>query len=76
VKSFVVAGASILLFPLAAMAADSAISAQDKTFVQQAAIGGMAEVQEGQLATTQARDNGCGAYGRYRGAEEHRRHSL
>ena len=53
-KSLVVAGASILLFPLAAMAADSAISAQDKTFVQQAAIGGMAEVQEGQLATTQA----------------------
>ena len=53
-KSSIVIGASILLFPLAAMAAESAISAQDKTFVQQAAIGGMAEVQEGQLATTQA----------------------
>jgi putative membrane protein len=53
VKSSIVIGASILLFPLAAMAADSAISAQDKIFVQQAAVGGLAEVQEGQLATAQ-----------------------
>jgi putative membrane protein len=54
VKSSIVFGVSILLFPLAAMAATPAVSAQDKIFIQQAAIGGMAEVQEGQLATAQA----------------------
>jgi putative membrane protein len=36
------------------LAAETAISAQDKTFVQQAAIGGLAEVQEGPLATVRA----------------------
>ena len=53
-KSSIVFGASILFLPLAAMAANPAVSAQDKIFVQQAAIGGLAEVQEGQLATAQA----------------------
>jgi predicted outer membrane protein len=52
VKSSIVIGASVLLFPLAAIAAEG-ISAQDKIFVQQAAVGGLAEVQEGQLAVSQ-----------------------
>jgi putative membrane protein len=51
VKSSIVIGASILLFPLAAIAAEG-VSAQDKIFVQQAAVGGLAEVQEGQLAVS------------------------
>jgi putative membrane protein len=53
VKRSIVMGATILLFPFGAMAANSAVSAEDKMFVQQAAIGGLAEVQEGQLAVAQ-----------------------
>jgi putative membrane protein len=53
VKRSIVVGASILLLPLGAMAANPAVSAEDKIFVQQAAIGGLAEVQEGQLAAAQ-----------------------
>ena len=52
-KRSIVMGATILLFPFGAMAANPAVSAEDKMFVQQAAIGGLAEVQEGQLAVAQ-----------------------
>jgi putative membrane protein len=53
VKRSIIMGASILLWPFAAVAANAAVSAQDKIFVQQAAVGGLAEVQEGQLAVAQ-----------------------
>ncbi|WP_216850039.1 DUF4142 domain-containing protein [Acidisoma sp. L85] len=52
-KRSIVMGAIILLLPFGAMAAHAAVSAEDKIFVQQAAIGGLAEVQEGQLAAAQ-----------------------
>jgi putative membrane protein len=52
VKRSIVMGATILLFPFGAMAANPAVSAEDK-MLQQATIGGLAEVQEGQLAVAQ-----------------------
>ena len=49
-KSHLWASAILVALPLQAVFAADTPSAQDKTFVQQAAEGGMAEVQEGQLA--------------------------
>jgi putative membrane protein len=51
-KSILLAGAVAALLPLGASAAQ--LSSQDRSFMEHAAIGGLAEVQEGQLAQAKA----------------------
>lgn len=52
-KQLLLAGAALVALPLASAYAASNISDQDRSFVNQAAVGGMTEVQEGQLALQQ-----------------------
>jgi putative membrane protein len=53
-KTYVLAAAIIGLVPLHSARAAAPLSPHDQTFVQQAAIGGLAEVQEGHLAVSRA----------------------
>ncbi len=53
-KTYALMAAALALAPLGPALAAAPVSAQDQTFVKQAAIGGMAEVQEGQLAVSKA----------------------
>ena len=62
-KSHLWASAILVALPLQAVFAADTPSAQDKTFVQQAAEGGMAEVQEGQLASSQAQSDKVKQFG-------------
>jgi len=51
-KTMLLAGAIAALLPLGASAAQ--LSSQDRSFIEHAAMGGLAEVQEGQLAQSKA----------------------
>jgi putative membrane protein len=53
-KILTLTAAAIVLLPLGSVRAAGPLSQQDQTFVQKAAIGGMAEVEEGQIALTNA----------------------
>jgi putative membrane protein len=54
-KNYIFAGAILALLPLHPAWAAAPLAPHDQTFVQQAAIGGLAEVQEGQLAVSKAK---------------------
>jgi len=51
-KKMLLASALVALVPMGAFAAQ--LSAQDRTFIEHAAAGGLAELQEGQLAQSKA----------------------
>ena len=51
-KTMLLAGAIAALLPVGAFAAQ--LSTQDRSFIEHAAMGGLAEVQEGQLAQSKA----------------------
>jgi putative membrane protein len=54
-KPYVLAGAILGLLPLHPAWAAAPLSTHDQSFVQQAAIGGLAEVQEGQIAVSRGK---------------------
>jgi len=54
-KTYVFAAATLALLPLHAVGAAAPLSPHDQSFVQQAAMGGLAEVQEGHLAVSKAK---------------------
>lgn len=56
-RTTLLAAATLLVLPAAARAAPS-VSAQDHLFMQQAAISGRSEVEEGRLAERKARESG------------------
>lgn len=53
-KPYLMAGTLLAVLPWTPVLAAAPLSTQDRTFVQQAAIGGLAEVQDGQFAVSKA----------------------
>ncbi len=64
-KAVVLLGVALTALPVASGMAAATLSAQDQTFIQQAALGGLSEVQAGQLAESKAQTPAVKQFGQH-----------